>query len=166
MSHLAVLVLLASSFAGAAGFSPLQAQGSNQPAADEAAIRQLITESDEGKPLPFTRDRVFWPGPYKKPIVGKEQPEEIPSPIAPSLRKPNSFKSRTAVIRIEVAKSGDLASEFSNAEASFEMPDGKPVSFSASTLRVWRKEEGTWKVAAWFTRPHFTEPAAIAPAKH
>ena len=165
MRHFAVLVLLTCGFASTGTFPPVQAQSSNQAAADEAAIRQLVAQSDEGKPLPSTSDRVFWAGPYKRPVVGKEPPEEIPSPTAPSARKPGSFKIKTTVVRSEVAKSGDLAYEFNNAEASFETAE-KPVSFSNSTLRVWRKDEGAWKVAAQFSPAHFTEPPAGTPAKH
>jgi ketosteroid isomerase-like protein len=70
------------------------------------------------------------------------------------LRLPGSQKNKTTVRRIEIAKSGDLAYEFSDSELSFDLKDGKRESFPTSALRVWKKEGGEWKVAAQFSRPH------------
>jgi hypothetical protein len=139
------------------------AEAGASSADDESAIRQVLAQSDDGKPLPRTTDRIFWSGAYKKPVVGDEQPEEIPGPNQPSGRKPGSQRHKTTVVRIEVAKSGDLAYEFSNAVLAFEKAE-KPIQFPTSTLRVWRKEAGQWKVAAQFSRPHYQEEAP-APKK-
>jgi ketosteroid isomerase-like protein len=57
-----------------------------------------------------------------------------------------------------VAKSGDLAYEFSSAEVSSDLKNGKKESFTNSLLRVWKKEAGQWKIAAQFSRPHYQEP--------
>jgi len=58
-----------------------------------------------------------------------------------------------------VAKSGDLAYEFSNSELSFDLKNGTREILPTSILRVWRKEGGEWKIAAWFSRPHHQEPS-------
>ena len=66
---------------------------------------------------------------------------------------PNSERGRTTPVRIVVAKSGDLAYEFSNGELSFETKDGKKVVIPQAILRTWEKDGGQWKIAAQFTRP-------------
>jgi len=129
----------------------VQAQG----ATDEQQIRALIAKFDSGQAQGMsTADRIFWSGAYKKPVIGSQRPEEIPGEGQVSARVPGSQRNKTTPVRIEVAKSGDLAYEFSNSELSFELKDGKKESFMNSTLRVWRKEAGQWKIAAHFARPH------------
>jgi ketosteroid isomerase-like protein len=122
--------------------------------ADEKQIRSLIAAADAGKPLPAAKDRIFWSGAIRTPVVGSQQAEEVPSDRRLSLRVPGSQKSKTTVCRIEIAKSGDLAYEFSDSELSFDLKDGKRESLPTSALRVWKKEGGEWKVAAQFSRPH------------
>ena len=48
------------------------------------------------------------------------------------------------MVRLEVAKSGDLAYEFSNFKAEYLLKDqpGKPEQFTGSLLRVWKKDGG------------------------
>jgi hypothetical protein len=135
---------------------PLFARAAASNTTDEVAIRQAISQWDDGKALPRTTDSIFWSGAYKKPVVGTEKPEEIPGPNQPSARKADSQRHKTTIHRIEVAKSSDLAYEFSDSVLSFAMP-GKPVQLPTSVLRVWRKESGEWKVAAQFSRPLYQE---------
>jgi hypothetical protein len=127
--------------------------------ADERAIRELIARYGQGEPVARTDDQIFWTGAYKRPTVGSERGEEIPSGRQPSERVPGSQRNKTTPIRIEVAKSGDLAYEFSSSELSFDLKNGTREILSTSTLRVWRKEGGQWKIAAWFNRPHYQEPS-------
>jgi hypothetical protein len=63
------------------------------------------------------------------------------------------FDNRLVVVSVPetvivVAKSGDLAYEFSNSELSVNP-------------RVWRKEAGQWKIAAQFAGPHYQEPTKL-----
>jgi ketosteroid isomerase-like protein len=127
--------------------------------ADEKQIRDLIAAEDAGKAPPRADDRIFWSGAIKRPIVGSQQAEEIPDEDRPSNRVAGSQRTKTSVRRIEVAKAGDLAYEFSDSTLSYELKDGKKISFPRSTLRVWRKEAGQWRVAAHFSQPHYQEPA-------
>lgn len=131
---------------------PLGAQQSM--GADEKQIRDLIGAADGGKPLPPAKDQIFWSGAIRTPVVGAQRGEEVPSDRRLSQRVPGTQKNKTSVRRIEVAKSGDLAYEFSESQISFDLKDGKRESFPTSVLRVWRKEAGEWKVAAQFSRPH------------
>ena len=128
---------------------------------DEQQIRALIAKYDAGQSQGMgTKDRIFWSGALKRPTVGSEKGEEVPSDRRLSERVPGSQRNKTTVVRIEVAKSGDLTYEFSNSEVSFDLKSSKRESLQNSTLRVWKKEAGEWKIAAQFSRPHYQEPAA------
>lgn len=96
----------------------------------------------------------------KRPAVGSEPHEQAPGEWQLSNRVPGSERVNTTPVRIEIAKSGDLAYEFSNGELSFELKNGKKESLTNSSLRVWRKEAGVWKMAAQFTHPHYQDPTA------
>jgi ketosteroid isomerase-like protein len=122
---------------------------------DEQQIRALIAQFDSGQRQGMgTKDVIFWTGAYKRPTIGNEQGEEVAGAGQVSARVPGTNRAKTSVVRIEVAKSGDLAYEFSNVEVSLELKDGKKMAFPNSTLRVWKKEAGQWKIAAHFARPH------------
>jgi len=116
--------------------------------ADEAAIRALIAS---GKTT-YTEDNVFWTGLYKRPVVGKEVPE--PFPETKSLKRNNQVNT-TKVERLEFAASGDMAWEFSIVHTEYDSDETPPQhrSFEAGMLRVWKKVNGEWKVAATFGRP-------------
>ena len=137
--------------------APLRAQ---EPHPEEKVIRDLIAASDTGKAIPSTTDRIFWSGPYRRPVIGSEKPEPIGTPAGgaptdPNLgRVPGSQKLKTQVVRLEVAKSGEMAWEFSNAELSFDLTNGQHIVAPISILRTWRKDNGQWKTAAAFMRPH------------
>jgi ketosteroid isomerase-like protein len=83
----------------------------------------------------------------------------VPGPRRPGERVPGSQRVASTPVRIEVAKSGNLAYEFSDFVLSFETKTGERVSFPGSALRVWRKEGTAWKVAPAFMRPHYQEGA-------
>ena len=127
---------------------------------EEKQIRALIVAEDAQKAPPASEDRIFWSGAIKRPIVGRERGEEIPSDRQPANRVTGSQRTKTTVRRIEIAKSGDLAYEFSDVQLSFQLQNGRQESFPSSILRVWKKDAGQWKVAAHFARPHYEELAA------
>jgi hypothetical protein len=119
---------------------------------DEKAIRDAIARIDRGEATPSTSDRVFFTGALKQAQVGNQPAVPIPGEDEPANRLPNSQRSKTAPQRIEIAKSGELAYEFSHRELSYQLKDRKTVNVPTSFLRVWRKEAGQWKVAAMFSR--------------
>jgi ketosteroid isomerase-like protein len=127
------------------GISALHAADSKT---EEAAIRTLIT-SGQAKP---TDDAIFWSGALKRPIVRPEKGEEFPGH---EFSKRSNIKTTTDVQRIEVAASGDLAYEFSSGTAEFDQagPPSQHVAFKTATLRVWKKVNGEWRIAAAFVRP-------------
>lgn len=132
--------------------------GAQTPSSDEKQIRDLIAKWDtaprgpSGTPRQFeTKDRVLFTGAYKKPVIGDATPN-LADPAEMASRA--STTTKTTPVRIEVAKSGDLAYEFSNSELMIVTKDGKKNSYPTSLLRVWKKEAGEWKVAAHFVRPH------------
>ena len=129
--------------------------GQGAMSADEKAIRDHIARYDGGdRNNLFTSDRVFWSGAYRRPTIGSERSEESKTiSVSLAARVSNSERGRTTPVRIVVAKSGDLAYEFSNGELSFETKDGKKVVIPQAILRTWEKDGGQWKIAAHFTRP-------------
>ena len=116
--------------------------------AEEAAIRALIAS---GK-LAYTDDSVFWAGAFKRPVAGKETPE--PFAETKNLNRKNQV-NKVKVERLEIASSGDMAWEYSTVHTEYDT-DETPTShksFEAGVLRVWKKSDGSWKVAAMFGRP-------------
>ncbi len=129
--------------------------GAQELSADEAAIRALIAKESSGTSVPVTAESVFWSGAFTRPSIGKERAPAKSGPGSPANRVPGSQRSEVTVVRIEVARSGDMAWEFSNATLSFQLKDGTTPKFDTSRLRVWRKDAGgQWKVAAHFSQSH------------
>jgi len=129
---------------------------------DEQQIRALIAKIDSAETTEgglATKDRIFWSGAYKRPAIAPERGEEIPGVGQVSDRKEGSQRTKTTPVRIEIAKSGDLAYEFSNNVLTFEMKSGEKRTVPNSVLRVWRKEAGQWRVAAHLSNRHWEAPA-------
>jgi hypothetical protein len=124
---------------------------------DEQQIRALSARIDAtaSRTESWTKDRIFW-SVAQRPEIGVEQPqaEEIPNERRPSLRVPGSPRVKTTIVRIEVAKSGDLAYEFDNQELSVQTKNGKSWAIPLSQLRVWKKEAGESKLAVEFSNHH------------
>jgi len=123
-------------------------------AADEAAIRALIGQIDAGKRVPQMQKRVFWSGAYEKPALDDERATPRKGEGGIESRVANSQRTKTDIRRIVVSDAGDMAYEYSDATISFDLKAGGHRSFTNSTLRVWQKEGGQWKVAASFSFPH------------
>jgi ketosteroid isomerase-like protein len=119
--------------------------------AEEGTIRALIEKGSNSR-LPFTEDGIFWSGAYKRPTVGSQRAERFPED---SQEKRKNQKGSTKLERLEVAASGDVAWEFSYGTLEFDVDEtpSRHVSFETATLRVWKKMDGQWKVAAVFARP-------------
>ena len=145
------------------------AMSAEAQSADERAIRDLIARYDKGESVTRTDDAIFWSGEFKRPTVGSQKREALPAdrrpssarvPGSPSARVPGSRRRVTTPVRIEIAKSGDLAYEFSNSELIFDLQNGeREAAIPSSVLRVWKKDGGQWKIAVMFARPHYQEAA-------
>jgi hypothetical protein len=144
-------------FAGLALLSAISSAAQSAMSADEKQIRDLVTAIDSGQRPPFMTDAILWSGALKRPIVGNERGEAVPGPGSLSNRVPNTTRMTTTIRKIEVAKAGDLAYEFSDAVVAFDAQGGVKTSFPTSLLRVWKKDAGEWKLAAFFIRPHDTD---------
>jgi hypothetical protein len=97
---------------------------------DEREIRDLIARYDaQGESsVPGTADMIYWTGPFKRPTVGAQQRDPLPADLQPSAppsteRVPGSRRRITTPIRIEIARSGELAYEYSNSEVRFDLKD-------------------------------------------
>jgi hypothetical protein len=136
-------------------------QGAGRNAAEEAAIRKQIAALDTGASrrevsLP---DDVFWSGAYKRPVVGSQAAEPIGGERSPANRVPGSQRNKTEVIKIIVADSGDLAYEYSSGTLEFDLKSGQHTKMEEGILRVWQKQNGNWKVAAFFVQPYDRSPS-------
>ena len=121
---------------------------------DEAAIRVAIAEVQRTDLR--TVDSIFFSGILKRPFVrGQSEPE-------PTTRGqtvvPGSDRVEVRVRRIEIAQAGDMAYEFSDGTVNRRVrtADGReePATVENSILRVWRKVDGRWLIAAHFSAPH------------
>ncbi len=61
----------------------VSAQAQSQ-SADERAIRDLIARYDKGESVAQTDDAIYWSGPFKRPTVGSEEREPLPTDQQPS----------------------------------------------------------------------------------
>ena len=127
-----------------------------QQDADEKAIREAIARWDAENRIPQTADSIFWSGAYKRPAVRGQGTAELTTRTQAANRE--SSKRVTTIRRIEISQSRDMAYEFSDGDvvvreldASGKMTDRK---FKNSSLRVWKKVDGQWQVAAAFARAH------------
>ena len=128
------------------------------PSADEEAIRDVIAEIIAGRPAPLTTDTVFWSGAYVKPIVRGEQPQARPGSSAEGNNRINQ-KMGVTVLQLHVAASGDMAYEYSTFQASWDRKDnGRHFALEGGLLRVWRKMDGKWLIAASFQHPYDDTP--------
>jgi ketosteroid isomerase-like protein len=123
-------------------------------ASDEAAIRALIAKLDAGKTVSRTTDHVFWSGAYETPVIGNEQPRPRKGDGAIDNRVPGSQRSKTTIWQLIISDGGDMAYDYSDATLTFDLKTGEHRSLTNSTIRVWKKEGGQWKLAVSFSAPH------------
>jgi hypothetical protein len=132
-------------------------------AVDEKAIRAAIAALDAGTDGPrMLPDGVQWTGAYKYPLFSsKDKAVEIDHPrVQNRLREANgrfALKSKTTVRKLEIAQAADMAYEVSDVELTVQLKGSKGTetdTFMTSTLRVWKKVDGTWRPAAAFNFAH------------
>ena len=124
--------------------------------ADEKAIRTLIQKEAKGERLPYsayTDDVVYWTGAYRHPLEGRQDMEAVRSKRQQASERSNERRTRN-IKRLKISKSGDMAYEYTDYTLDFIDKSGKPVHVSGSYVRVWRKEDGQWKVAVLLGQPH------------
>lgn len=118
-------------------------------AADEAAIRGLVKEwvaaaqaKDPVKFASFYADDAVLMLEQTPLFTGKTAISET---LGPMMQDPN-FALNFATTRVDVARSGDLASE----QGTFELTNSdqktkKPVVTKGKYVVVWKKQDGAWK---------------------
>ena len=149
----AIAIFALSWLSGACGYQqkPAPAPPGTRPA-EEKAIRALVVEwgkamnaKDLEKSLSFYADeaQVFPPG---QPVATtKEQRRQI---WAQAFALPGFAISLTTT-KVEVARSGDLASETGSFEETANDKKGKPVTTRGKYVVVWyRQADGSWKAVA------------------
>lgn len=128
----------------------------DQPAADEVerAIRELVRKSDEGQPIKRTEDSILSSGLTPRPLVGRQEQQKFRREFEAARKKRPNAKTKTTIERMVVAKSGELAYEYSNFRTEWDGPEGMRTGMDGSYLRVWRKVKGEWLEEAYFARPN------------
>ena len=124
---------------------------------EEAAIRKIIeaTGSDTMTRVPYTSDAIGWTGAIQKPVmIGREKGVPTTNERGLANRVPGSQRLEMHPVRIVVSEAADMAYEYSTGTINFDLKSGQHVELQTSELRVWQKDNGQWKVAAFFQHPH------------
>jgi hypothetical protein len=124
------------------------ADGQTASAADQ--IRQRIAEFDRGgaaRSAMGMKDAMVWTGASSKPLTRETDKPDL---VAPN-RRNDVFK--TTVQRLEVSQSADMAYEYSTFSVAYDDDRGHTEA-NGALLRVWKKDGGTWKIAAQIQRPY------------
>ena len=161
-----LFVLSSLSVLSLTGCNSSQQQAADTRAADEAAVRKADAEwvkAAQTKKVDdwvafYADDAVVLP-PNDKTVTGKDS---IRKPIAELVGLPNLSISWTP-IKVEVAKSGDLAYLYGTYQLSASGPDGKPMDDHGKMLEIWKKQaDGNWKciVDTWSSDLPAAAPAS------
>lgn len=149
-----VVLLLVTAIAHGGAVAARAEQSSQDP--DEKAIREAVARLDAENRAEQTPDAIFWSGAYKRPAVRGVNTAELTTRSQAAKR--GATKVKTTIRRIEISQSRDMAYEFSDGDVVARELDasGKEGDrrFANSTLRVWKKVDGQWKVAASFAHAH------------
>jgi hypothetical protein len=106
----------------------------------------LITAEETGKRSPVTDNSVFGSGAYRRPLIRPETGEMAPGETREGRVLESQRTAKTNVRRIEIAKAGDTAHEYSDAELSYDLKNGRHVSFRDRFCGYGRREadSGRW----------------------
>jgi hypothetical protein len=116
--------------------------------AEEAAIRAAIAKGTGSRDR-WTSDAIRWSGAEPRPSILPERVKPFPEA---QVEKRTNQTDHFDIQRIDVASSGDMAYEFSYGKLEFDIGSQHRV-INQGMLRVWKKVNGQWKVAAMFVRP-------------
>ncbi|MEP7306969.1 MAG: DUF4440 domain-containing protein [Acidobacteriota bacterium] len=100
-----------------------------------------------------TSERVFWSGAYEKPVIGDEKGTPRKGEGGIEDRVPGSQRLQTTTRKLVISDAGDMAYDYSDATLTFDLKNGQKFSLKISSVRVWKKEGGQWKVAVQFSAP-------------
>lgn len=125
---------------------------SDTRAADEATLRKLDDEwskavgaRDVEKTISYYSDDAIVMPPNIPTLTGKEPIRALWKSM---LGSPD-FSGGWKVVKVEVARSGDLAYVSGNYEFNEKDDSGKPITDKGKYLEVWKKQaDGTWKCVA------------------
>jgi ketosteroid isomerase-like protein len=125
------------------------------PLQDEKEIRAAVKKIDAGEQAGASfrmDDRIFVSGAFIRPSVGRG--DQAPRTTAnKNAGQRKNQRTDTEIVRIVVASSGDMAYEYSNFRLQFDDNNGHSDR-PGSALRVWRKVNDKWLIAAEFERPN------------
>ena len=142
----ALLVTLACAHPAAEQASPVP--GNNEEAAiraQEARWREVIARKDTAAIGSFyTEDGIYVPT-FRPMVRGRDAVAAMWATHEFTL---DSLKLERTPIRIEVARSGDLATEIGTWVFHGLAPDER-VDGQGSYVTTWRKEGGTWKISSY-----------------
>jgi ketosteroid isomerase-like protein len=145
--------LLVAGWLLSAGLQPGVPAGQAAADKDEKLIRNLVRQADQGKHIKRTEDSILSSGLTPRPLVGRQEQQKFRRQLEAASKKRPNAKTRTTVERVVVARSGELAYEFSHFRMEWDGPAGKRAGLDGSYLRVWRKVKGEWLEEAYFARP-------------
>lgn len=128
--------------------------GSPSSMASEQAIRNLVSQINQGQMVPRTAENIFVSGRYPEAIIGGRMSEVNKKADAEATANRRNFKVVYRIERIVVAKAEDMAYEFGYADLSYDKPDNTHAKGSSTYLRVWRHLDGEWKLDVTFVRPN------------
>jgi ketosteroid isomerase-like protein len=122
------------------------------PSPEEAAIRaqetrwrEVIARKDTAAIGSFYTENGIYAPTFRPMVRGRDAVAAMWATQEFSL---DSLRLERTPIRIEVARSGDLATEVGTWVFHGVAP-GRPVDGRGSYVTTWRKEGGTWKISAY-----------------
>ncbi len=119
----------------------------------QSSAEQELRRAIESRQTQYTDDLIFWSGAYDHPIIGKTNVESQGAGIAKTRK--NEKRGPEKIEKLVVSTSGDLAYEYGATTLEFDdAQTGTHASFTPTHLRVWKRENGAWKLAAAFVRPN------------
>ena len=125
------------------------AQAPRDHSEDDRIIREKVAKSD----AMFTEDAIIWQGGFVRPFrISEKNRDELRHPPTRNLE---NVKIATTIETLQFSEAGDMAYEYSTSQVSYDRTDDKRhVDVVAPSLRVWRKMQGQWKIAAVFSHPN------------
>jgi uncharacterized protein (TIGR02246 family) len=154
--HGSFRLLLAIAFLGSLAISCANQPAPGPPpdtrAADEATIRandaDFVTAAqtkDLDKAVAHYMDDAVLFAPGAPAVVGKDNIRKFFEPIINGPAMQFTFSD----VKVDVARSGDIAVDSGSFESTGKDAKGKPVTQKGRFVLVWKKQpDGSWKIAA------------------
>ncbi|MEN6603078.1 MAG: SgcJ/EcaC family oxidoreductase [Bryobacteraceae bacterium] len=133
-------------------------------AADETAIRaaldeqvKAITAGDAAKVASYDADDVVAMAPDAPLTQGRENIQKY---LEAMLKAKPEFSFNMAEVKVEVARSGDLAYNWGTGKMTIKNKKGKATETTFKSISMWKKQaDGSWKIVvdAWVPDPPATK---------